>query len=122
MGQAMATAPSTSPRVRWLLAATPVMVALAHDAAVLPHEFSHSVVVWLVGIKDQPGNIYDDVPMQVFSDDGDVHNCIQDTGTNSWVIYVVGSYLVPWGSWTSSRTCCRLGCNSAISSRQPLAA
>ena len=96
-GQAMATAPSTSPRVRWLLAATPVMVVLAHDAAVLPHEFSHSVVVWLVDTKDQPGNIYDDVSMRVFSDDGDVHNVIHDTGTNSWVIYVVGSYLVAWG-------------------------
>jgi hypothetical protein len=41
----------------WLLAATPVMVLLAHYAAVLPHEFSHSIMAWLLGIKDQPGNI-----------------------------------------------------------------
>lgn len=48
---------SARPRVGWLLAATPVMVVLAHYAAVLPHEFSHSVMAWLLGIKDQPGNI-----------------------------------------------------------------
>lgn len=48
---------SPSPRVGWLLAATPVMVLLAHYAAVLPHEFSHSIMAWLLGIKDQPGNI-----------------------------------------------------------------
>jgi hypothetical protein len=43
--------------VAWLLAATPVMVLLAHYAAVLPHEFAHSIMAWLVGIKDRPGAI-----------------------------------------------------------------
>ena len=45
------------PRAGWLLAATPVMVLLAHYAAVIPHEFAHSLMAWMVGIKDQPGNI-----------------------------------------------------------------
>src|SRR5919112_441433 len=45
------------PRVSWLLAATPVMVLLAHYAAVIPHEFAHSIMAWILGIKDQPGNI-----------------------------------------------------------------
>jgi hypothetical protein len=44
-------------RTNWLLAATPLVVLLTHYAAVLPHEFAHSIVAWLVGIKDQPGNI-----------------------------------------------------------------
>lgn len=44
-------------RVGWLLAATPVMALLAHYAAVIPHEFAHSIMAWLLGIKDQPGNI-----------------------------------------------------------------
>lgn len=48
---------SAQPRVHWLLAFTPVMVMLAHYAAVLPHEFAHSITAWLLGIKDQPGNI-----------------------------------------------------------------
>lgn len=66
------------------------------------------------------GNIYDYVPMRVFSDDGDAHNFIQDTGTkNSWVVSVVGSTSCPGGSWTSSGTRCRWGCTSATSSRQP---
>lgn len=43
--------------MNWLLAATPVMVLLAHYAAVIPHEFAHSLVAWMVGINDQPGNI-----------------------------------------------------------------
>lgn len=47
----------THTRTTWLLAATPLVVLLTHYAAVLPHEFSHSIVAWLVGIKDQPGNI-----------------------------------------------------------------
>jgi hypothetical protein len=33
------------------------MVILAHYAAVLPLEFAHSIMAWVVGIKDQPGNI-----------------------------------------------------------------
>ena len=44
-------------RTAWLLAATPLVLLLTHYAAVLPHEFAHSVVAWLVGIKDQPGNV-----------------------------------------------------------------
>ena len=175
----MVTSTSARPRVSWLLAATPIMVILAHYAAVLPHEFAHSIMAWILGIKDQPGNIdwggaslpnilflihidenvdytaaldagkhwkvaltafagpgianvslfllsrylitkpwfrtrpdaanflfwflfmnlgnmYDYVPMRVFSDDGDVHNFIQGTGLSPWVIYVVGSYLVLW--------------------------
>lgn len=45
------------PRVGWLLATTPIMVLLAHYVAVIPHEFAHSIMAWLLGIKDQPGNI-----------------------------------------------------------------
>lgn len=48
---------SARPRVGWLLAATPIVVLLAHYAAVIPHEFAHSIMAWLLGIKDQPGNI-----------------------------------------------------------------
>jgi hypothetical protein len=179
-GSVVVSSGSSQPRVGWLLAATPIMVILAHYAAVLPHEFAHSIMAWLLGIKDQPGNIdwggtsvpnllflihidenvdytaalaagknwqvaltafagpgianlslfllsrylitkprfrtrpvaanflfwflfmnlgnmYDYVPMRVFSNDGDVHNFIQGTGMNPWVIYVVGSYLVLWG-------------------------
>lgn len=33
------------------------MVLLAHYVAVIPHEFSHSIMAWILGIKDQPGNI-----------------------------------------------------------------
>lgn len=33
------------------------MVLLAHYAAVIPHEFAHSIMAWILGIKDQPGNI-----------------------------------------------------------------
>lgn len=42
---------------RWLIAATPLVVLLTHYAAVLPHEFSHSIVAWILGIKDTPFNI-----------------------------------------------------------------
>jgi hypothetical protein len=41
----------------WLLAATPAFVLLAHYAAVLPHEFSHSFAAWIMGIKSDPWNI-----------------------------------------------------------------
>ncbi len=51
------TTPAARTRPPWLLAATPLVLLLTHYAAVLPHEFSHSVVAWVVGIKDQPGNI-----------------------------------------------------------------
>jgi hypothetical protein len=183
---------SSQPRVGWLLAATPVMVILAHYAAVLPHEFAHSIMAWILGIKDQPGNIdwggtsipnilflinidenvdytpaleagkhwqvaltafagpgianvslflisrylitkpwfltrpvaanflfwfvfmnmgnlYDYVPMRVFAGNGDVHNFIQGTGMNPWVIYIVVSYLVLWAIVDFYRTVLPLG-------------
>ncbi len=43
--------------VRGLVGLTPVIMLLTHYLAVLPHEFSHSVVAWIVGIKPVPGNI-----------------------------------------------------------------
>ncbi|MBN9108299.1 MAG: hypothetical protein J0I34_05915 [Pseudonocardia sp.] len=42
---------------RWLLAATPVILLVTHYVAVLPHEFSHSIMAWLTGIKPTPGDI-----------------------------------------------------------------
>lgn len=53
----MDRARSMSRRAVWLLAATPLVLLLTHDAAVLPHEFSHSVAAWLLGLKDRPGHI-----------------------------------------------------------------
>lgn len=41
----------------WLLVATPVILLLTHYVAVIPHEFAHSTVAWLLGIKPEPGNI-----------------------------------------------------------------
>lgn len=41
----------------WLLAATPIMLLLSHYAAVIPHEFAHSITAWLLGIKEQPLDI-----------------------------------------------------------------
>lgn len=41
-------------RPAWLLAATPVVLLLTHYAAVLPHEFMHSIVAWILGIKANP--------------------------------------------------------------------
>ncbi len=49
--------PAARHRAAGLLAATPLVLLLTHYAAVLPHEFAHSVVAWILGIKDQPGNI-----------------------------------------------------------------
>jgi hypothetical protein len=40
-----------------LLYATPVIMWLTHYVAVLPHEFSHSIVARLTGIKSTPGDI-----------------------------------------------------------------
>ena len=54
----MATVIRTPPRTAWLLAATPIVLLLTHYAAVLPHEFAHSIVAWLVGIKPVPGDIH----------------------------------------------------------------
>ena len=41
----------------WLLAATPIVVLLVHYIAVLPHEFDHSLMAWMWGIKSDPWNI-----------------------------------------------------------------
>lgn len=54
----MADAIASPSRTKWLLAATPILLLLTHYAAVLPHEFAHSLVAWLVGIKLVPGDIY----------------------------------------------------------------
>ncbi|HET7092545.1 MAG TPA: hypothetical protein VFI22_03680, partial [Thermomicrobiales bacterium] len=53
----MTDAAAARARTTWLLAATPIVLLLTHYAAVLPHEFAHSILAWLLGIKDQPGNI-----------------------------------------------------------------
>lgn len=45
---------ATRTRTAWLLASTPVVLLLTHYAAVLPHEFMHSIVAWLLGIKANP--------------------------------------------------------------------
>ena len=41
----------------WLLVATPAFILLAHYLAVLPHEFGHSFMAWITGIKSDPLNI-----------------------------------------------------------------
>ena len=49
-----------APRVKmtgWLLLTTPVFVLLAHYLAVLPHEFGHSFMARITGIKSNPWNI-----------------------------------------------------------------
>lgn len=61
-GAFFVTSVSARSRGGWLLAATPVMVLLAHDVAVVPHEFAHSSMAWILGIKDQPGSIDAVVP------------------------------------------------------------
>lgn len=182
--------------MNWLLVATPLIVLITHYAAVIPHEFAHSLVAWVVGIKDQPGdidwggmsplnvlflanidenvdytaaldagkhwqaavtafvgsglvnvglflisrallrkpwlrtrpviayflfwfllmnlgNMYDYVPMRVFADHGDVHNFIQGTGIDPWVIFVAGSYLVLWAIVDLYRTQLPLGLQSS---------
>ena len=43
------------------------------------------------------GNVYAYLPTRVFASHGDVHNFIAGTGSNPWVVYVVGNYLVLWG-------------------------
>jgi hypothetical protein len=44
-------------RAWWLVGFTPVIMWLTHYLAVLPHEFAHSIVAWIVGIKPVPGDI-----------------------------------------------------------------
>lgn len=41
----------------WLLVATPVILLVTHYVAVIPHEFAHSTVAWLLGLKPEPGDI-----------------------------------------------------------------
>jgi hypothetical protein len=41
----------------WLLAATPAIVLLTHYVAVLPHEFGHSFMAWITGVKFDPWDI-----------------------------------------------------------------
>lgn len=44
-------------RIWWLVAFTPVIMWLTHYLAVIPHEFSHSIVAWIVGTKPVPGDL-----------------------------------------------------------------
>jgi hypothetical protein len=37
-----------------MLASTPLVLLLTHYVAVLPHEFTHSFLAWVLGIKDNP--------------------------------------------------------------------
>lgn len=41
----------------WLLVSTPVVLLVTHYLAVIPHEFAHSTVAWLLGLKPEPGDI-----------------------------------------------------------------
>jgi len=42
-------------RATWtLIAATPVVLLITHYLAVLPHEFTHSILAWALGIKADP--------------------------------------------------------------------
>jgi len=41
----------------WLLLTTPAFILLAHYVAVLPHEFGHSFMAWITGIKSDPLDI-----------------------------------------------------------------
>jgi hypothetical protein len=50
----MQDASSARARAAWLLASTPIVLLLTHYAAVLPHEFMHSFVAWILGIKPNP--------------------------------------------------------------------
>lgn len=47
----------TARTIWWLVALTPVLMWLTHYLAVIPHEFSHSIVAWIVGIKPTPGDL-----------------------------------------------------------------
>ncbi|MCV7177962.1 zinc metalloprotease [Mycolicibacterium sphagni] len=51
---AAAEVPRYSSATWWLLAASPVVLLLAHYIAVLPHEFDHSFMAWMWGIKSDP--------------------------------------------------------------------
>jgi hypothetical protein len=53
---ASTSSPARAPmnRPAFLLVITPLLILLAHDAAVLPHEFGHSFMAWALGIKSAP--------------------------------------------------------------------
>jgi hypothetical protein len=44
----------TRTQVGVMLASTPLVLILTHYVAVLPHEFTHSILAWALGIKDNP--------------------------------------------------------------------
>ncbi len=56
-GPAVDTRRATDRTAVWLLAATPLVLLVTHYVAVIPHEFAHSIMAWLLGIKPEPGNI-----------------------------------------------------------------
>ena len=49
--------PGASRTAIWLLVSTPVVLLVTHYVAVIPHEFAHSTVAWLLGLKPEPGDI-----------------------------------------------------------------
>jgi hypothetical protein len=50
----MTRAVSSTARVWWLVAATLVIVWLTHYVVVIQHEYAHSFMAWITGIKDDP--------------------------------------------------------------------
>jgi hypothetical protein len=44
----------STPHKGLLLASTPLVLLLTHYVSVLPHEFSHSIMAWVLGIKENP--------------------------------------------------------------------
>ena len=98
-------------RTKWLLAATPILLLLTHYAAVLPHEFAHSTVAWLVGIKSVPGDIYwgpgsvVNILLLVDIDENVDYSAALDAGRN-WQVALVafaGPILVNGGLYVVSR-------------------
>jgi hypothetical protein len=50
----MTRAVSSTARVWWLVAATLVIAWLTHYVVVIQHEYAHSFMAWITGIKDDP--------------------------------------------------------------------
>ncbi|MBN9107230.1 MAG: hypothetical protein J0I34_00480 [Pseudonocardia sp.] len=48
---------SSTARVWWMVAATLVVIWLTHYVVVIQHEYAHSLMAWLTGIKDDPWRI-----------------------------------------------------------------
>jgi hypothetical protein len=63
----------------WLLLTTPAFILLAHYAAVLPHEFGHSFMAWITGIKSDP--------LDIEWGDGSVRDILLLTGIDENVEY-----------------------------------